>query len=297
MILIYHRVHAKPDPMFPGEASAETFDWQMALLRRYCNPVPLLDGVRGLQSGNLPERAVTVTFDDGYADNAEVALPILGRHAVPAAFFVATGYLNGGRMWNDSIIEAVRRAQGTELDLADLGLERVSLGPEETRGPVAELVIRAIKHRPPAERQARVDELCGLIGAQLPDDLMMNDAQVRQLAEAGMEVGAHTVSHPILLKLSDEAARAEIEGSRQTLQAITGVEIRAFAYPNGKPGEDYTHRDRDVVESLGFETALSTTWGAASAASDRFQLPRFTPWDRTPSRWLARLLLTFGKPA
>ena len=112
-----------------------------------------------------------------------------------------------------------------------------------------------------------------------------------------MEVGAHTISHPILLTLPDEAARGEIEGSRQALQKITGREIRAFAYPNGKPGEDYTRRDRDLVESLGFETAPSTTWGAATAASDRFQLPRFTPWDRSPERWLARLLLGFGKPA
>ena len=89
----------------------------MAALRRYCHPVPLIEGVRGLATGSLPDRAVTVTFDDGYADNAEVALPILQRHGVPATFFVATGYLNGGRMWNDSIIEAIRRAPATELDL------------------------------------------------------------------------------------------------------------------------------------------------------------------------------------
>ena len=297
MILIYHRVHARPDPMFRSETTAETFDWHMAALRRHCHPVPLLEGVRALQSGTLPARAVTVTFDDGYADNAAVALPILQRHDVPATFFVASGYLNGGRMWNDSIIEAIRRAPAAELDLTEFGLDRVTLGSEEARGPVVEALIRSIKHRPPAERQALVDGLCSRIGARLPDDLMMSDAQVRQLAEAGMEIGAHTVSHPILLKLSDAAARNEIDGSRQALQAITGKDIRAFAYPNGKPGEDYTARDRDIVESLGFETGLSTTWGAASATSDRFQLPRFTPWDRTPGRWLARLLLTFAKSA
>ena len=71
--------------------------------------------------------------------------------------------------------------------------------------------------------------------------------------------------------------------------------LRAFAYPNGRPGDDYTERDRDIVRELGFECALSTWWGAASAKSDFFQLPRFTPWDQDPARWLARLLLGFSK--
>ena len=67
--------------------------------------------------------------------------------------------------------------------------------------------------------------------------------------------------------------------SRQALEGIVGQPVRLFAYPNGRPGEDYTRRDRDLVESLGFDAALSTTWGAASRGSDLYQLPRFTPWD------------------
>jgi len=216
---------------------------------------------------------------------------------VPATFFVAPGFLGHGRMWNDSIIEAVRRAPGPSLDLTAFGKGFVALGPEDTRGPVAEAVIGAVKHLPPLERHDRVQTLCEKIGAALPTNLMMTAGQVRKLADVGMEIGAHTITHPILRTLSAEAARDEIDGSRRNLEGIVGRPVRAFAYPNGRPGDDYTERDRDLVESLGFDCALSTRWGAATPASDVFQLPRFTPWDRTPERWLARLLLAFGKAA
>jgi peptidoglycan/xylan/chitin deacetylase (PgdA/CDA1 family) len=105
-----------------------------------------------------------------------------------------------------------------------------------------------------------------------------------------MEIGAHTVSHRLLSKLADDEARAEIETSRNVLREITNREIPVFAYPNGRPGQDYGPRDVEIVRQLGFVGAVSTAWGVASRASDPFQLPRFTPWDRTPMRFTARLL-------
>jgi peptidoglycan/xylan/chitin deacetylase (PgdA/CDA1 family) len=104
------------------------------------------------------------------------------------------------------------------------------------------------------------------------------------------------MTHPILRTLSDDVARDEIQLSRQALERITGRTIRTFAFPNGRPGDDYTVRDRDLVRDLGFEFALSTSPGVASSRSDLYQLPRFTPWDQEPSRWLMRLLWMFGKP-
>lgn len=297
LILIYHRVHPRPDAMFPGEVDAERFDWQMGLLRRYCHPLPLAEAVAGLRSGELPARAVAVSFDDGYADNARVALPILRRHGIAATFFVAPGFLDGGRMWNDSIIEAVRRAPGDRLDLTGFGLGPVELGPEARRGPVAESIIATVKHLEPRERLARVTDFCSGLGIDLPSDLMMSSAQVRELADAGMEIGAHTMSHPILRTLPAEAARNEIRDSRDALERIIGPGVRAFAYPNGRPGDDYTERDREIVAELGFDYAPCTRWGVATAHSDRLQLPRFTPWDRTPERWLVRLLLAYRQAA
>jgi peptidoglycan/xylan/chitin deacetylase (PgdA/CDA1 family) len=296
MILIYHRVHSKPDPYFPTEVDALLFDTQMAMLRRHCRPFPLAEGVTRLQEGSLPPRAVAVTFDDGYRDNAEIALPILQRHGVPATFFVSTGFLDGGRMWNDSIIEAIRGAHCESVDARGLGLDWLPLAALEQRRAAVAAVIKAVKHRHPGERLELVEQFTGALGAALPDDLMMTRSQVRSLTDAGMEVGAHTVNHPILKALSDEEARTEIVDSREELERITGAPVRSFAYPNGKPGVDYTARDRDLVEALGFDRAVSTRVGVATAEGDLWQLPRFSPWARRPEKWLARLLLHFSRP-
>lgn len=295
LILIYHRVRPYPDPMFPGEVDADRFDRQMSLLRRYCHPIALRDAVRGLCDDSLPPRSVAVTFDDGYADNATVALSILQRHGIPATFFVAPGFLDGGIMWNDSIIEAVRQAPWESLDLNDFGNGVVRLGPEAARGRIAESIIGTVKHLAPQARLDHVNQLCRRIGVDLPVDLMMTTDQVRLLANAGQEIGAHTMTHPILRTLSDDVARAEIQVSREALERILGRPVRAFAFPNGRPGDDYTGRDCDLVRDLGFEFALSTSPGAASSRSDVYQLPRFTPWDQEPWRWLMRLLWMFGK--
>jgi peptidoglycan/xylan/chitin deacetylase (PgdA/CDA1 family) len=199
-------------------------------------------------------------------------------------------------MWNDSIIEAVRRAPVGSLDLTDFGHGVVSLGAEAARGRVVEAIISKVKHLAPQIRLDHVNQLCSRIGVDLPVDLMMTTDQVRLLANAGQEIGAHTMTHPILKTLSDEEARNEIQLSRRALERITGRPVLAFAFPNGRPGDDYTRRDRDLVRELGFEFAASTMPGAACSHSDTYQLPRFTPWDQQPWRWLMRLLWMFGKP-
>jgi len=295
LILIYHRVHAQTDAMFPRELTAQRFDWQMELLRRHCAPVSLREGVSRLRAGSLPSRAVAVTFDDGYADNALVALPILMRYRIPATFFVSTGFLDGGCMWNDILIESLRRASGVSVDLSALGLGVETLGSVEQKGELAGSALRAVKHLHPQERLRRVSELSQSLAVALPRDLMMTTHQIRVLAAAGMEIGAHTIDHPILRSLSLAEAREEIAGGRAALEKIVGHAVTSFAYPNGRPGVDYTDRDRELVESLGFELAVSTTRGVSHQQSDIYQLPRFTPWDRSPERWLGRLLLAFGE--
>ncbi|MDX9839711.1 MAG: polysaccharide deacetylase family protein, partial [Azoarcus sp.] len=103
-----------------------------------------------------------------------------------------------------------------------------------------------------------------------------------------VEIGAHTVNHPILATLDVKAAEQEIAGSRETLEGLLGKRINLFAYPNGKPGQDYLPEHVGLVKRLGFRAAVSTAWGAADCSSDLFQLPRFTPWDRSKYAFFAR---------
>ncbi len=288
-ILIYHRVVPEHDPMRPYEPTVEVFDWQMRLLREFFNPLPLLEAIDRLQADELPDRAVCVTFDDGYADNASCALPILRRHSIPATMFVSTGFLNGGRMWNDSVIEALRLAGGDSLDLGEIGLGRFELVDFESRMNAAESIIGAIKHRDPRDRLALVGEIEQRVDG-LPGDLMMTDEQVKSLAGGGMTIGAHTVNHPILASVADDTAREEIRESKNYLESLVQDEVQLFAYPNGRPGLDYSAGHPGMVRDLGFSAAVSTHWGVGIPESDRYQLPRFTPWDRQPARFAVRLL-------
>jgi peptidoglycan/xylan/chitin deacetylase (PgdA/CDA1 family) len=289
-ILIYHRVVPEPDPLVPDAVCAEEFDWQLAVLNRWFTVLSLREAAARLRNGTLPVRAACITFDDGYADNVTVALPFLRRRGLPATFFLATAFIDGGRMWNDSVIETVRRVRGDTLDARSLGLGMLSVSSIDLRRQAIASLLTAIKYLPPEERQGRVDELGSQASGELPPDLMMTAEQVRYLHASGMAVGAHTVSHPILASLDSERAGREIRECKNQLEAITGARVSLFAYPNGKPGRDYRAEHVDMVKQMGFEAAVSTAWGVAHAASDPFQLPRFTPWDRTRARFLLRLM-------
>ncbi len=296
-IMIYHRVRPAHDPLFPDELDRDDFARQIALLASCCQVMPLLDAVRHMRAGTLPPRVACITFDDGYADNAEIALPVLQHYGVPATFFVASGFLNGGRMWNDSVIELVRRVPGEVLDASALGLGVHALASPQQRTQAIHLLIRQLKYLPMAQRQQQVDSLAALARVALPDDLMMSDAQVRQLHRAGMAIGAHTVRHPILSALDLAEARSEIAAGKQALEQLIAAPVPLFAYPNGRPGVDYRPEHVALVRELQFEAAVSTSLGAAGARPDLYQLPRFTPWDRRHWRFALRMAANLTRPA
>lgn len=293
-ILIYHRVLPERDPMRAGEPTVHEFDSQMRVLREYFHPLSLLEAVDRLQTETLPDGAVCVTFDDGYADNEIHAMPVLNKYRIPATVFVSTGFLNGGRMWNDSVIEVLRDFEGEMLDLRELDLDCYTLRSTEQRLDAVDSILRKIKHFDPQKRITLVDEIRKR-GPQLPDDLMMTDNQVRSLANNGVTIGAHTVNHPILSSINSETAFSEIQQSKQYLEALIQQPVEVFAYPNGRPELDYTIEHRNLVSELGFKVAVSTHWGVSTPQSDRYQLPRFTPWDRDRLKFAVRLLANYRR--
>lgn len=289
-ILIFHRVLAVPDPLFPGEVDIKRFDELLAWIADWFNVLPLDEGVDRLKKGCLPARAAAITFDDGYADNWLNAVPVLQKHGLNATFFIATGFLDGGRMWNDTLIESVRGASVPLIDLSWLALGEISLATVATKQAALALLIPAIKHMPVTQREAAVARVAEECRATLPEDLMLSTTQLRALRSCNMGVGAHTVTHPILAKLDATAAYSEMAASREALEALLGERVGLFAYPNGKLGQDYLPEHVAMARSIGFDAALSTNWGASSKASDEFQLQRFTPWDKSRAKFGARLV-------
>jgi peptidoglycan/xylan/chitin deacetylase (PgdA/CDA1 family) len=288
-VLAYHRVLAAQDPLLPGEPSAAEFEHRMRWVQANFNVLPLGEAVRALREERLPGRALSITFDDGYADNYELALPILRRLGLPATFFVATGFLDGGCMFNDVVIEALRRAAGADLDLGELGLGRHPLGSDEQRARAIDRILARLKYFESERRRRVALEIAHRAGSAVPTALMMSSEQVRALHAAGMEIGAHTVTHPILAEIPLGHARHEMDASRARLERITGAPVRLFAYPNGSPRRDYFAEHAALARELGFDAAVSTAWGAAGPGADLYQIPRFTPWDRTDWRFGLRL--------
>ena len=177
------------------------------------------------------------------------------------------------------------------IDLTEFGLGRHQLAHVDDRRTAIDALLPHLKYLSLAAREEALMRLHALAGApELPRDQMMSSAQVLELQRGGMEVGSHTVHHPILTELADDEAMAEIEGGRSRLQEITGVAVDVFAYPNGQPGRDYDARHVAMLRKLGIRGAASTAVGVAGPDADPLQLPRFTPWDRQPPRWVARLL-------
>jgi peptidoglycan/xylan/chitin deacetylase (PgdA/CDA1 family) len=284
--LIFHRVLAEPDPLFPSEIDAAQFDRICGWLREWFHVLPLDQACRRLRDGSLPARALAITFDDGYADNHDLALPILQKHGLTATFFVATGFLDGGRMWNDTVIETVRHARAQAIDVAGLGLPELGhlpLASVQERQQAIHQLLNACKYLPIAQREQTTAALALAADVQLPADLMMRSDQVQALHRAGMLIGGHTAHHPILARLDEPEARAEMHSGKATLEALTQAPVTTFAYPNGRPGRDYQSPHVAMARELGFEFAVTTAPGVARRDTDPHQLPRFTPWDR--SRW------------
>jgi len=293
VILTYHRVLEMPDPILNQEIDVRTFIWHIQLLKRHFNVLPLATAVLHLQQGDLPERAICICFDDGYADNYTNALPILNLYNIPATFFIAVGFLDGGRMWNDSIIEAIRAAKTDVIDLEDLGLPRYPIANNSEKQQTVVSIIHKLKYLKHDERLAQVRRITERLAVELPSNLMMTTKQLQECFHRGIEIGAHTVNHKILSHLTLDEAEQEIKQSRDRLVTSLSTNIRFFAYPNGKSSLDYNKTHIAAVKKAGFIAAFTTEWGGAKKHHDIYQLPRIAPWDATPFRFSLRVLRAF----
>jgi peptidoglycan/xylan/chitin deacetylase (PgdA/CDA1 family) len=221
------RVNATRDPIFPGDPHAASFEAMLRLVASCFTVIPLHEAVQGLERGTLPRGALAITFDDGYADNATVALPILARLGLPATFFVAAGFIDGGRMFNDVVIESVRAFAGTQCDLGPWGRHDVAT-PAQKAATIAALIAASSTSRP---RRATTPSRTSPIASRCRDrpSLMMTSAQVRALSSAGMDVGGHTLTHPILARIPGGRCEREIAAGREALEGLTrapGAHVR-----------------------------------------------------------------------
>lgn len=298
-VITYHRILEHRDPLLETEPDLETFSWQMETLAACFNVLTLPEAILAIKENRVPPRAVCISFDDGYRSCHDLALPILKRLGLHATVFVTTGYLDGGNMWNDRIIEAIRHLPEGPLDLREVGLGLHPMSGMEERKTIAQKISDDSKYLPADTRNSVIEKLESLAGLTQDSRLMLTREMIVNLSEQGMEIGGHTVTHPILAKLKDSDARFEIVENKRVLEKIIGKTIALFAYPNGKVHADFDERHITMVKDAGYTAAFTTALGVATSANDFFQIPRSRPWDLTPFIFSVRLLfwlaISFGR--
>jgi peptidoglycan/xylan/chitin deacetylase (PgdA/CDA1 family) len=264
-VLAYHRVTDINSRDFCGykpnvSASPEEFERQVAYICRHCSPIAIGDLEGWLDRGDrLPDRPVLVTFDDGYADNGDVAWPILRSKHVPAVVFLATGHIGTGRafLW-DLVALAMERTRKSIAELPLLG--ETALSTSREREFATTLWVEQSKALQPVQRwlalRALIDCLDVSVDESAFGQLYLSWDDVRRLASEGLDFGGHTLTHPILTRSSYLDARHEIEGSRNKIASILGCAPCAFAYPNGS-AKDFNPEHEKLVRDAGYAMAFS----------------------------------------
>jgi sugar transferase (PEP-CTERM/EpsH1 system associated) len=285
-ILAYHRVLPLPESLlYPFQSMVmprDLFELQIAHLSQHYTMLTLSEAVDRLRTGTLPPRAVSITFDDGYRDNFDHALPILRKYGIPATFFVVTGALEGtNRFLWDEVVSRVRQIDDQKSAKAILGQPAPSwlkekLGLLEAGEPaerVGERLVRVMNRTTLAERDQAMDVLRRATGDGdgYVDPPVLSWDEVLEMRRAGMLIGAHTVSHPFLDELGPDAAREEIDQSIQALRQRLDEPISLFSYPRGRYKEDV----KPYLREFGIEAAVTTELGRNSPGADLYALRRF----------------------
>lgn len=276
LVLNYHRIGdgtASPYDRELWSATADAFDAQVSFLARQCDVISPgdIDAALAARSG----RHVVITFDDGYLDNYQLAFPILRRHGVPATFFIATGFIDRPSVpWWDEIAWLLRNTTRSRLSLAPWFGKPLDVGQRRT--PAIRKVLAKYKSLP-ADHAARLlaglRDAAGVTHPQGAPGHWMDWSMIREMADAGMTIGGHTVHHPVLSRLPHARQRDEIEGCAARILAETGRRMEYFAYP---VGNRWAFNDDTLacLEAAGVRRAFSYYGGYATLASPRFDVPR-----------------------
>jgi peptidoglycan/xylan/chitin deacetylase (PgdA/CDA1 family) len=288
-VLLYHRVLPREvvvrDHVEPGMyVTRETFSRHLSWLEEEFSVLPLHEIVaRQGRDEPLPLRACAITFDDGWRDNLEHALPALEKRGLPATIFVVTERVGtGGAFWPD---EVCRR-------MAPLRLDRQrelagKLGAQEAGDPVAS-VLDHLKRVPEAVRLDLLDTLRDQTDAPAESGRELLDwADLARLADAGIDIESHGATHAILTGIPDDAVERELRSAREQLLARGHGRRSLLAYPSGR----HDKRIQEIAGKLGYEGAFTTEPGLLDAKRGVLALPRIGLHDdisRTRAEFLYR---------
>jgi peptidoglycan/xylan/chitin deacetylase (PgdA/CDA1 family) len=231
-----------------------------------------------LESDNdLPPGLAAITIDDGYRDAYEIAFPILQQYGAHATLFVVTDFLDRKTwLWTDKLrfLTAQTRATRLEITINDCPL-RLQLSGPASRFEAATLVNSHLKRLPDEAKDKAIKHIASSLRVEIPDSPTRDyDSitweQAREMDGAGIEIGSHTVTHPILTGVNDERLEAELRESRSKLEARLDRKVELFCYPNG----NYDARVKRAAAAAGYRSAVTIETGLNPRGCDLMRLRR-----------------------
>ena len=288
-ILAYHSVVEDPqltDYILGSSRARAHFERHIETLAHKFSPVTIDDIAEFAASGRkLPPRAVAVTFDDGFADNYDVALPILNRYGVPATFYIMVDAVENGTLpWYCRIRFAFSTTKKPSWACAETG-PTYPLGSQAERQAAMPVAWDRGAALAGAEQRAFVEGIERALEidpshAQDKHGLMMDWEQVRALKKAGHTIGGHTLSHPNVAQVREDSARKEISGCKRRLEEKLGAPVEHFSYPHPALNPHWSNQTLSITREAGFKSAVLTTYGAVRSGDDPLAMKRmYTPAD------------------
>ena len=282
-VLMYHHVTDRPRPFIP-HVTVDTFCRQIDYLKRNYRIEKLEEIVAKVKKGeSIPPRSLALTFDDEYEDIYRNAYPWLKRLNLPATVFITTGFVDTDRVpWTDELGFLFAETERGKLEITgEDGITRLCWVDQATKSEAMRAVKRALKILPEASRSEVFNRIKEQLTVKRANPVrILNSDQIKEMADWGIEFGAHTVNHPILTRVPPELARREIEESKQQLEDVIGRRVKGFCYPNGERG-DFNDRIKEMVREAGYDYACSTLEGVNGAGTDIYELKRI--WTTEPS--------------
>jgi len=258
-ILMYHRF----GPGDPSQRlSAEAFEWQVRHLKEYFSVVSMSTLGDMLMRGQaVPANTAVITIDDGYEDFYRYAFPVLKRHALPATFYVTSGFVDRELwLWTDVVEYIIRNTAVHSWNLEMHGKTRsfALVRPADARAAWIE-ICQYCMELADVERSWFLREFATLLRVAVPSEPIdgyqaASWPQLREMSHAGIEVAAHTVTHPRLTKVGSERCAIEISSCKQRIEQMIGRPVHSFAYPNGQRA-DYDDQVKRLVRQAGYTNA------------------------------------------
>lgn len=290
VVLLYHRIAlAERDPQMLCVSPAN-FGEHLLVMQELAEVVPL-----GSVLTPSKDARVAITFDDGYADNYENALPQLRQADVHATVFVVAGAVEARReFWWDRlenlVLSGVGQARALDVSIGGRQLwcdVRSRAGRDRTYWALH----ARLKPRSPAAIDQVLDSIAAQLGVTPParaTHLAVDESQLVELAKSGhFDIGAHTVRHPWLATLSRQEQLDEVSQGRARLEKLLRIPVDTFAYPYGEPALLHRSATR-IVRSSGYRLACVNIPGRVGRR-DRFRIPRYIVRDWDAEEFRSRL--------